>query len=198
MNRRLLKKGLMMVTGIALMILLGYSYYDTANRDFSAPPEALAEMPGDEEAPVNLDLLQPGTPAPDLALTAEDGTFYTLEQFKGRQYVLLEFFASTCPHCQHSVANLKLLHQHPGDALQILAINAGDKLQNPSTSKAFKEAFKIEYPILEWPTRALVDSYGVHGFPTFYLVAPDGTIAWVREGTLRDEDVEAVQALLGS
>lgn len=193
MKRGVIKKALMGLTGLALVGLIAYAYHDTSNQDFAEHPEAINVEAAEA---VSASLLKPGTVAPELALTAEDGTFYTLDQFKGKQWVLLEFFASACPHCQRSVPLVKdILSQH-GDAIQVLAINAGDTMAKPPTSKAFKQAFDIHYPILEWPSNALIDSYGVKGFPTFYLVNPEGKIVWVREGELRPEQVEQIDALI--
>lgn len=140
--------------------------------------------------------LQAGSMAPDFSLRDLEGKTVTLQEFHGKKNVLLEVFASWCPHCQHSVPALKQLQQAYPDQLQILAINAGDQPGTPSTGKAFQQQYQITYPILEKPSMELMNAYHVSGFPTIYLIDRSGKIVWNHVGTLDEPSASQIKANL--
>lgn len=146
------------------------------------------------EIPPAIPLLREGTPAPNFTLTSSEGTGYSLSQFQGEKPVLVEFLSTKCPHCQASVPEIKQFQQAAGDSVQILAVNAGDRPGEPSTSAAFIEEYGITYPILENPRRELLMSYNLSAFPTFYLVDESGNIAWSHVGTFTPETREELAA----
>lgn len=146
--------------------------------------------------PVMLPPLLEGTVAPEFTLSDLDGHLVSLKDFRNRKMVLLEFFATWCPHCQHSVPMLKTLHKVYPDQLRVLAINAGDTPDAPPTSIAFRQYYQISYPILEHPPKPLLDAYQVSGFPTIYLVDRSGKIVWNHVGVLDSLAVEQVEQRL--
>lgn len=141
-------------------------------------------------------LLPVGTKAPDFNLPDLDGHIVRLKDFYNQKSVLIEVFATWCPHCQHSVPLLKKLQNAQPNTLQILAMNAGDPLDKPSTGPAFRQYFKVTYPILERPSMALMNLYHVSGFPTFYLIGKDGKIAWTHVGTLDEKTLVQLESVL--
>lgn len=136
-------------------------------------------------------LLPDGSSAPPFELKDLDGKSIALSDFRDQKLVLLEFFATWCPHCQHSVPMLNKLQKTYAKQLQVLAINAGDTQGTPSTAPAFQQQFHIAYPILDSPSSQLLNMYHISGFPTFYLVDKRGNIIWSHAGTL-DRRNEAV------
>jgi len=123
-------------------------------------------------------LLPLGTMAPDFTLTGIDGKPYTLSQYRGKKYVLVEFFSTRCPHCQRSTTYLEALYGNKKDNFEILSISAGDPPNAPSTAAQFQKDYKVTYPILDHPPAALTDAYHIQGFPTLYLIDKNGTIVW--------------------
>lgn len=134
------------------------------------------------------------TPALALKHRAIDGSMVDFDKLLEKGPVLLEFFASWCPHCQHSVAGVKSLQQAFGDKLSIVAINAGDRPGEPSTSSKFKNVFEITYPILDGVDDSVYQHYCLAGFPTFYLIEPSGKISWRFIGTLEDIALQALKS----
>lgn len=143
----------------------------------SKTPEPPAQPPQAMQA-----LLPEGAMAPAFKLKDLNGKKVALSNFRHRKVVLLEFFATWCPHCQHSVPMLNAWRQTYANKLQILAINAGDTTGTPSTAAAFQQQFKVLYPILDFPAPRLLDAYHIAGFPTFYLVDKTGKIVWSHAG----------------
>lgn len=159
---------------IAYLLITGTLAF---NSKIPAPPSTAEIQP----------LLPVGTMAPDFSLPDLEGKTVRLHSFRNQRSVLIEIFATWCPHCQHSVPLLEKLRQSHSDHLKILAINAGDPLDKPSSALAFQQFFKATYTILDRPSRALMDLYRVSSFPTFYLIGKDGRIIWTHMGTLDEK-----------
>lgn len=181
--------GLMLLTTLLLLTIIGYGVKEA----IAHGPKQIARMK--ELQGMQQELLSLGVEAPNFILPGIDGKDYELRSYRGKKLVLVELFASWCPHCQESVSSLTYLHNKYSDKMQILSINAGDKPPHTSTSKEFREAYGIQYPILEEPSDALLESYRLEGFPTLYLVDRQGKIIFAHTGSLHGKDTKIIEAL---
>lgn len=130
-------------------------------------------------------ILPIGAQVVDFELGDLDGTPVQLGKLLANGPVLLEFFATWCPHCQHSVDALH--HLHDDGVVQVIGVNSGEKPGQPSTARTFKVEYDIPYPILDKPASTLLDNYCLQGFPLFYLLDTTGTVIWHHTGTLNKE-----------
>jgi hypothetical protein len=70
----------------------------------------IEDKPASDAAPnANPDLLKPGTTAPAFSLKTPLGDTVSLSDFAGKA-LLLEFFATSCPHCQAEAPHLEALY----------------------------------------------------------------------------------------
>jgi thiol-disulfide isomerase/thioredoxin len=176
------KKLLVAITSLYLLSAIACALHHTLN----LPKTAVAS-----DAPTRPVLLTAGTEAPLFQLTSTTDKQVSLADYLHKKRVLIEFFASWCPHCQHSVTPLKMIQKKYAHQLKILAINAGDRPPEASTSKVFQKSFHVSYTILDWPDRSLLDAYHLSSFPTFYLIDKDGKILWAHSGELTpDREIE--------
>src|SRR4051794_26490802 len=84
-------------------------------------------------------LLQPGTAAPAFTLKTPQGQTVGLSDYKGKA-VLLELFATWCPHCQAEAPHLaKLARELAPSGVQVVSVN-GDG-ENAASVFAFHRYF---------------------------------------------------------
>jgi thiol-disulfide isomerase/thioredoxin len=117
------------------------------------------------------------------SLVSITGKKLDLADYKGK-VVLLNFWASWCPHCRRLIPSLVGFHdQYYSKGLRIVGIAVGDPKQ---AVEAFYQHGNINYPI------AMGDDYtrrlygGVSGLPTTVLIGRDGRIYSRFEGEPRD------------
>lgn len=141
-------------------------------------------------------------PAPNFSLPATDGTTYSLSQFKGKT-VVLEFFATWCPHCQNDAPMMnQLAAAYKDKNVQVIGVNAspfGRKYEDehdtsPVTTDDvvwFRDTFTVTFPLLLDPSVGTAITYGVNGYPTVYIVDKDGIVAVRPKYPFKYEDLAA-------
>jgi peroxiredoxin len=148
-----------------------------------------------ELLPANAQLLPPsdsllpvGRLAPDFSLQTVTGKNVKLSDYRGKT-VLLEFFATWCPHCQAEARHLLQLSSIVAShGVAFLSVNA-DAEDAPSLY-AFERYFGITWPALLDPgspagsfkqaggAGSVTQAFGVALYPTFYIIDPHGRVAW--------------------
>ncbi|MDH4378610.1 MAG: TlpA disulfide reductase family protein [Vampirovibrionales bacterium] len=186
------------ITTLLIAGLIGTALYHTVSGDPKEPLTLASSAPicsKDPENPQRV-VLPEGSTVMDFTLPSYGGKPVTLSKELAKRPVLLELFASWCPHCQHSAPALEALYKEHKNDLTILSINAGDTPDKPSTTKQFKKDYKIAYTILEKPTEALMNGYCLQGFPSFFLINQQGKVVWRFAGTLKAENLENLKKAL--
>ncbi len=146
--------------------------------------------------PGNPLLLPVGARAPDFALETPLGQRVSLSDYKGKT-VLLEFFATWCPHCQAEAEHLVAIRAAlSASKFAFLSVNADG--EDAASVYAFDRAFAIPYPTLLDPGAVAgsfnergsagpaTQSYGVHIYPTFYIIGGNGMVVWRSDGEQPD------------
>lgn len=117
--------------------------------------------------------------APAFTLMDINGQSLSLSDLKGK-WVILDFWGSWCPWCIKGFPALKEAYAQYDGKVEVLGIDCGD------TDEVWREAVKkYELPWLQVynPKGSdLTERYGIQGFPTKFIIDPEGRIANVTIG----------------
>jgi thiol-disulfide isomerase/thioredoxin len=147
-------------------------------------PDASAPDPGSgsgDEAPV---------PAPAFTLPRLDGGEpVSLDALRGKT-VVLDFWATWCPPCEFQVPELNRFYDaHRGDS-DVLVFGISVDTEGPEVVRAWVAEKDVRYPIL-LGGEDLARRYGAIGFPTLYVVGPDGMVREQHVGLIETATLEA-------
>ena len=117
--------------------------------------------------------------APNFTLKALDGNDVSLNEFRG-EWVILDFWGSWCPWCIKGFPELKDAYIKYSGKLEIIGVDCRESEEN---WKAGVEKYELPWINVYNPQDSKVlEEYGVQGFPTKVIIAPDGTIANITVG----------------
>jgi peroxiredoxin len=146
--------------------------------------------------PSTPDLLKPGSTAPPFTLKTPQGATVSLSDFRGHP-VLLEFFATWCPHCQAEAPHLRALaNSLQPQGARFVSVNADS--ENAASVFAFHRYFGLPYPALLDPghppgsftsqggSGPVTSAYHLRAYPTFYVITPSGKVYWASDGEQPD------------
>lgn len=148
-------------------------------------PKAASEAPMQSK-------LKAGDKAPEFAVQTNAGPF-DLAQVSTP--VLLEVFATWCPHCQRETQVLNSLAAAYAGKVAIVAVSGspqgidGTTPESQADVNAFGARFAVRYPLAFDPDLKVAQDYLQGGYPTLVLIKPDKTIAWVTSGEIPQADV---------
>ncbi len=135
--------------------------------------------------------------APEFSMPALNGTrAVSLKQLLGKQPILINVWASWCGPCKEETPDLvKLASQYQGK-IQVIGVNM-TSTDNLKSVKQFVEKFGVKYPVLLDTKGQFESSYGIQGFPTTFLISPDGKVLNVNTGAFINlHQMEAFVALV--
>lgn len=132
----------------------------------------------DSDAPVAI-AVDKRVSAPDFTLEAINGQPLSLSSLKGK-WVILDFWGSWCPWCIKGFPALKEAYKAYDGKVEVLGIDCGD---TPEVWKASVAKFELPWLQVYNPKGSeLTKSYGIKGFPTKFIIDPEGRIANVTVG----------------
>ncbi|NPA05884.1 MAG: redoxin domain-containing protein [Chloroflexi bacterium] len=134
-----------------------------------------------------------GRAAPDFTLPALNGGTISLQDYRGR-VVLLNFWATWCTPCREEMPLLDAVHREYGPEVVVLAINVGESADEV---QRFVMAHNLQLPIALDEDMHLSQRYGVRGYPTTFIIDPQGNIAAIHPGVLTREDILSYLQRLG-
>ena len=125
-------------------------------------------------------------PAPDFKLPSlGGGEPIVLSSFRGHVLVL-NFWGSWCGPCRLEAPGLRWVSEHyQAQGVRFLGV---DERDNDAAGRAFVREFGWQYPSASDPAGSLADDYRLIGFPTTFIIDPQGTIRYRFQGYL-DRDV---------
>lgn len=154
----------------------------------------MADAGGDEGADHD-DLL--GKPAPELDLDLLDGGKASLAAHRGKDVVLLDFWATWCPPCVRGlpvVSDVAAGFKDKG-----VVFYAVNEQETPDAIRKFLEKKQLDIKVALDAEGAAGRDFGVRGIPQTVLIGRDGTVQSVHVGfspDLKEELTRQLQALV--
>jgi len=140
-----------------------------------------AGEPPESDAPV---------PAPGFALERLDGGEpVDLADLRGKT-VVLDFWATWCPPCEFQVPELnRFFDAHRGDS-DVAVFGISVDTEGRDVVQAWVTEKGVRYPVL-LGGEDLARRYGAVGFPTLYVIGPDGLLRGQHVGLIETATLEA-------
>lgn len=127
-----------------------------------------------------------GQKAPEFTLPSTAGTFDLNAQ---TEPVLLEVFATWCPHCQRETVVMNKLYATYGKRVAFLAIPGSTTGMDETSPESqfdvmnFQIRFNVKYPIAAYdPNLAVAKLYLKGGYPTIVIIDRNKQIAYANSG----------------
>lgn len=100
-----------------------------------------------------------------------------LKDLRGK-YVLLDFWGSWCGPCHDEAPHMKKAYNQFKDQVEFVGIAVDN---NRESVKSFIDKYDITWPQIQVPrnhpvSAKLVSQYQVNGYPTLFLIDPEGKI----------------------
>jgi peroxiredoxin len=111
--------------------------------------------------------------APSFTLKDLNGKETKLEDQRGK-IVFLNFWATWCPPCRDEMPSMEKLYTKFRD--RDFAMLAVDLQEGAKKVRAFKEKFKLNFPILLDSDGSVGVEYGAFSIPTTYLIDREGYV----------------------
>jgi thiol-disulfide isomerase/thioredoxin len=186
MKRSYLIYGTLALVIIAIIVAIGLS-----NRN--AVPNAASQAPIQST-------LKVGDTAPTFSVPTNAGSF---DLASVSTPVLLEVFATWCPHCQHETSILNDLALKYQGKIAMVAVSGSPYGMDGSTPESqadvntFGQDFQVRYPLAFDPQLTVAHQYLLGGYPTVVLIRPDKKIAYIKDGEIPESDlIKQINGLL--
>jgi thiol-disulfide isomerase/thioredoxin len=146
---------------------------------FNLPENGLHEVK--KLTPWNLSRIRKqlvGKRAPELEVTDIQGNPILLSNLRGKT-VLLDFWTSWCPPCLADAPALEKLNHRYADQLAIVGISVNEER---AIVEKFLKDHPHSFPIVLTSEQEIPRPYQIDVFPTYMVIAPDGTLTSAVEG----------------
>lgn len=120
-----------------------------------------------------------------------------LRDLRGK-IVLLDFWTFCCINCIHTLPDLARLEKKYSKELVVIGVHSA-KFDNEKNSESIRKAilrYEISHPVVNDANMKIWQAYGVHSWPTLYLIDPEGYLVAQGSGEGLGEAVDSVIAKL--
>lgn len=183
MNRR----NLIIISVIVVLVIAGAAVWIALH-----PTQQLQNA---STAPVNA-TASLGQKAPNFSIPSTAGDF---DLATVKKPVLLEFFATWCPHCQRETTVMNKLYAAYGSRVAFLAIPSSNTAMDETSPESqfdvlqFQIRFNVKYPIGAYdPNLTVAKEYLKGGYPTIAVIGKDKKIAYINSGEVPFPELAAV------
>lgn len=174
-----------------------YETYESVFQNFSDEVKASEEAKEMAEKLSYFKQSKIGSIAPEFTVKDSNGKQLSLSDFKGKKYILLDFWASWCGPCVEEFPYVKDLYKkYNADGFEIINISKDENLDNWKKSIL---KFKIEswrHFSIEGNNTSVIKDYFVSGIPHKVLIDKKGVIIgkWKGGGEKNKNELQQILA----
>jgi len=137
-----------------------------------------------------------GSAAPNFSLKDSDGKIISLDDFKEKQYVLVDFWASWCGPCREELPYIKELYKkYHQQGFEIISIAKDDKLDLWKKAIAKEKIESWKHIFLSENNASIIKDYFVNGIPHKVLIDKNGIIIGKWKGSSENNKHDLQQQL---
>jgi thiol-disulfide isomerase/thioredoxin len=143
-----------------------------------------------------------GQTAPTFAVSTTAGPF---DLATAPTPVLLEVFATWCPHCQHEVPVINALSKQFAGKVAVVGVSGspygvdGSSPENQADVMQFVQKLGVAYPVAYDPELKVAGAYLQGGYPTIVIIDAQKKIRYINSGEIAPEDLaKAINGVLSS
>ena len=135
-----------------------------------------------------------GGKTPALKLADANGRERSIAEWRGKT-VVVNFWATWCEPCREEMPSLERLKARLGaKGFEVIAVNVGESRERV---ERFTREVPVSFPIIYDKDSAAATSWKVRGYPTSYVIGPDGRIRYYFVGELDWSSDEVVRVIEG-
>jgi len=183
------------IVAIPIIIIVGiWAVYS-----FTQPnPSGATSLTNTVSTSVTQSGLAPDFTLPIVGPGGETGQTLTLSAFKGK-VVLLEFMEPWCPHCQSEAPVLAQLYAQYGKQNVVFVSVAGPwNGATASDAASFITQYGSSWTYVYDSSGTIFSEYGVNSTPTFYIIAPNGSVSTTFIGDQSADTLSGALAAAGA
>lgn len=131
-------------------------------------------------------------PAPAFELTKLGGGSVASADLSGKT-VVLDFWATWCPPCEFQVPELNRFYDAHRDDSDVVVFGVSVDIEGADVVQPWVQEKEVHYPILLMG-EDLARQFGAVGFPTLYVLSPDGLVLLSHVGLIETDELEEALA----
>ena len=137
---------------------------------------------------------QVGQPAPTFVVATTNGLF---DLSKTNRPLVLEVFATWCPHCQRETAVIDRLFRRFRGSVDFLGVSGSDTAMDGTSASSqldvlrWRQRFNAEYPVAYDPLLNVANLYLQGGFPTIAVIDRNKRVTYLNSGEISYDELRA-------
>lgn len=135
------------------------------------------------------------TKAPEISLQDQHGNIINLSDYKGK-IVYINFWGTWCGVCESELPAMKQLYETYKDSDEVAILTIvypnSDREKNVGGIKEYLEEHEIEFPVLFDEEGMVFSQFGIHSFPTLFMIDKDQTVYGYLSGGIDYDTMENI------
>ena len=170
--------------GVTILVIAAIVTIGLLNR--SSVPKAASDSPITSQIAV-------GQTAPEFTAQTNAGPF---DLANVSTPVLVEVFATWCPHCQNETSVLNAVAAKYAGKVALVAVSGsptgmdGNTPESQADVNTFGQRFGVRYPIAFDPELKVANQYISNGFPTLVVIDKNKKVTYVTSGETTQASIE--------